>query len=273
MNQPNDKFTLPPSPKIETSQVDKVPEIKEEIQRNEVNLSRDTNSNGATEGNSLPAESSGNTLSPESTEGEIIDAIQQASITSDSSILPPQRSESGDRSLFPNANLVNPRTQATTEEPEISTEEKEIKEVKIQYKLTPKFNKWCELFFDKSKDSKTYLNKTQSALAAYNLDPKKQYFVASKIGQQNYEKLSNVASEIADNKGYTFEKFVDIAWVKVLKSDSPEWWDRFGDMVGFRSMKPTTVINAQTQNNTIINVPEGEKKTFNDQFRDFVKNS
>lgn len=155
---------------------------------------------------------------------------------------------------------------------ELPQEEKEIAEVKKNYKLTPKFNKWCELYFSKE-NKETYLNATQSAIQAYSLDPKEQYGVARSMGSQNLAKLDNVASQIAESKGYTFDKFVDVAWVKMLKSESPEWWDRVGDMVGFRSMKPTTVINAPVQNNTQINVSGEQAKSFNDQFREFVKAS
>lgn len=162
-----------------------------------------------------------------------------------------------------------PTIPAISGEVEENVEEKEIEAVKTQYKLTPKFNKWCELFFDKSKDSPTYLNKTKSAITAYNLDPVKQYFVASKIGQQNYQKLSNVASEIAENKGYNFEKWLDVGWLNALRSQSPEWWDRMGDVLKFRDLKPTVINN--TQNNTQINISEPDQVNFNSQFKKFIE--
>jgi hypothetical protein len=150
-------------------------------------------------------------------------------------------------------------------------ENNQVEEVKKQYKLTPKFNKWCDLFFDKT-NKQTYLNRTQSAIQAYSLDPIAQYNAARVIGSQNYAKLNNVASEIAENKGYTMDKWLDVGWLNALKSDSPEWWDRIGDTLGFRSMKPQVQIQNNTQNNTIVNVGEEEQKSFNDQFRNFIKN-
>jgi hypothetical protein len=148
-----------------------------------------------------------------------------------------------------------------------------VEEIKKEYKLTPKFNKWVECFFDKSPDSKTYMNKTQSAIVAYNLDSVTEYGIAGSMGYQNFKKLQNVASRIGDEKGWTFEKFMQVGWLNALKSDKPEWWDRMGDMLGFRSMKPQVVVQQNTQNNTLIEVADGDKKSFNDQFKDFIKAS
>lgn len=210
----NDKFTLPPSPKIETSPIDQVPEIKREVQGNETNLSRATDNRGGTRGDILAVEPT---------------------------------------------------------EPDVSAEEKELAEVKTQYKLTPKFTAWIKCFTD-PKEKATYGNKTQSAIKAYSLDPVKDYAVAGSMGYQNFKKLQSVASIFAEQKGYTFDKMMDAAWLKFLKSEDPAWFDRLADWFGVRDLKPTTVIDARSQTN-IINVPEGEKKTFNDQFRDFIKSS
>lgn len=167
---------------------------------------------------------------------------------------------------------------AQEDEPPEHTEEKEIAEVKKKYILTPKFNKWFEYFTQKGhtvhikgEDKETYMNQTLSTIKAYNLDPVREYHLGSTIGHKNMRKAENLASTIAAEKGYTIDKFVDVAYLNMMKKESPEWWDRFGDMVGFRSMKPQVVVQNNTQNNTLINVPDGEKKSFNDQFREFVK--
>lgn len=213
---PNDKFTLPPSPKIQASQADPIPEINRDVQGNETDLSRNTNIKGE--------------------------------IRRTRDILPVEPSE-----------------------PDVSAEEKELAEVKTQYKLTPKFTAWVTYFTD-PKEKGTYGNKTESAIKAYNLDPVKQRAVAGSMGYQNFKKLQNVASMFAEQKGYTFDKMLDAAWLKFLKSEDPAWFDRLADWFGVRDLKPTTLIDARSQTN-IINVPEGEKKTFNDQFRDFIKSS
>ena len=157
-------------------------------------------------------------------------------------------------------------------DPEPDSEETQIAEVKKTYRLTPKFNKWVECFFDKS-NKVTYMNRTQSALIAYNLDPKTEYGIASSMGYQNFRKLQHVATRVADENGWTFEKFMQVGWLKTLSSESPEWWDRMGDMLGFRELKPAVLVQQNTQNNTIVNVAPEEKKSFNEQFRNFIKAS
>lgn len=224
----NDKFTLPPSPKIETSPADSIPEGSRGIQRNAIGVEGNTNAsaNSSTSPSlaSLPA-------SPR--------PVHKGSVENQTE--------------------------------EISAEEKELAEVKTQYKLTPKFTAWIKCFTD-PKEKATYGNKTQSAIKAYSLDPVKDYAVAGSMGYQNFKKLQSVASIFAEQKGYTFDKMMDAAWLKFLKSEDPAWFDRLADWFGVRDLKPTTLIDARSQTN-IINVPEGEKKTFNDQFRDFVKSS
>lgn len=161
----------------------------------------------------------------------------------------------------------------TIEESSEQIEATQIETTKKTFKGTPKFNEWCRLFLDKSNEE-TFGNKTQSALQAYNLDPKSQYHVGGQIGYENFKKLETFASSYADSKGYTVGKLLDHAYLKFLKSDSPEWWDRLMDYFGYRSMKPQVMVQNNTQTNTQINVvPEGEQKTFNDQFRDFIKAS
>lgn len=168
----------------------------------------------------------------------------------------------------------SPSVLATPPVPEIietnEDEEKEIEEVKVKYKLTPKFNRWCELYTD-PKNKRTYGNKTESAIQAYGLDPVKQRVVAGSMGYQNFKKLQNAASIFAEQKGYTFDKWLDVGWLKMLQSNSPDWWDRVGDLTGYRSMKPAVVVQNNTQNNQYnLNAPE--VVDFNKKFREFITN-
>lgn len=161
--------------------------------------------------------------------------------------------------------------EATEEDqPELPPEEKEIAEVKTQYRLTPKFNAWYNLYLDKS-NKETYLNQTKAALEAYSLDPKTQYQVAAQIGYKNMKKVEDLCLRIAEERGYTVDKWLDKSWLQMLKSDSPEWWDRIGDQLGFRSLKPAVQINQKTQNNTFVNVTPEQQQSFNDDFKSFVK--
>lgn len=159
-------------------------------------------------------------------------------------------------------------TEAEKTPEQIETEE--IEQIKTNYRLTPKFNQWCINFFDKN-NKQTYLNKTQSAIDAYGLDPIKQYHVGSKIGQQNYHKLSNVAADVAERNNFSMDLWLNKGWLKMLESDNPAWWDRIGEVLGFKTAAPQIVLNQNTQNNTQVNVNGVEKEKFNDQFRKWIE--
>ncbi len=95
-----------------------------------------------------------------------------------------------------------------------------------------KFSTWTMCFLDSS-DKQTFGNLTQSALKAYQLDPKEQYFSAAVIGSENYKKLKKIASYYADQKGYSLGNLIDIAYEKMLNSNSCDWWDRLVKLFGY----------------------------------------
>lgn len=198
--------------------------------------------------------------------------------TTSQSVVIPQASRSvHEGSIKPTTKAITPTDPPSEDE---NTEENEIAEVKKTYKLTPKFNLFRQYYTQKGytlkikeEERSTQWNATVSTLKAYNLNPDKQYDLASSMGSQNVRKLKDLAMVIAEQRGYTFDKWLDKGWLQLLKAESPEWWDRIGDTLGFRSMKPQVVVDNRTQNNTLVQVGEGEQKSFNDQFRDFVKSS
>ena len=127
------------------------------------------------------------------------------------------------------------------------------------YKESVKFDRWVECFLDvNSKDVEddnkvvikrgTYGNATQSALVAYNLDPKTQYFSAGKIGSENYKKVKNLASRYAESKGIGVGRMIDIALAKMIESKAPDWWDRLMQLFGFMDMKGGVVVPVQINN-------------------------
>lgn len=126
-------------------------------------------------------------------------------------------------------------------------EEKEITEVKKKYYLTPKFQRWVELFLDKS-NNETFGNATRAALQAYNLDEEKQYSSASDIGYKNMRKVENLGSMYAAKKGFGFGNLMDIAMNKAISTDNPGWWDRVAEMIRVRDRK------VDEKNSTITNI-------------------
>lgn len=166
----------------------------------------------------------------------------------------------------------DPGITKTVEPPpaEISPEEKEIKIVKKQYKLTPKFNAWVQYFTNKN-NPETYGNKTQSAILAYSLDPKTEYAIAGSMGYQNFKKLQSLASVFADHKGVTFDKLMQTAMARAMSSENPEWWDRVMEMTGYKEPKGAqVVVQNNTQNNVQVN--GAEAVDFSAKFKQFLEN-
>ena len=128
-----------------------------------------------------------------------------------------------------------------------------------KYRESVKFDKWVECFLDvNNKDIEdenhvivkrgTYGNATQSALVAYDLDPKTQYFSAGKIGSENYKKVKNLASRYAETKGIGVGRMIDVALGKTIESKSPDWWDRLMQLFGFMDMKGGVIFPIQVNN-------------------------
>jgi hypothetical protein len=127
--------------------------------------------------------------------------------------------------------------------------------------------KWVELFTD-PKNKETYGNRTESAMQAYNC---KSRHDAGNIGYQNYKKLGGLASVFVENKGITIEKIMTVLATRAITSENPRWFEMFTEMIGIRDPKgASVVINNLQQNNTVTNVSEEEKESFNEQFRKFV---
>lgn len=150
---------------------------------------------------------------------------------------------------------------------EPSEEEQELSELIKPFKRFPKLKKWTELFLDKN-NPKTYGNRTESAMQAYNC---KDRLSASAIGVQNFRKLRGVMAIFADDKGITIDKVIEVTAARALTSDSPEWMKLFTSMTGIYDPKaPQLIVNNNTQNNTQINIASADQVDFNKAFKDFV---
>lgn len=98
-------------------------------------------------------------------------------------------------------------------EQSITTTEPSPKEIEVAEK---KYEKWCQAFL--KKDSPTYGNATQSALAIYKT---KSYRNATSIGYQNYRKLQGTGLVFLENQGMGAQYWIDLA-AKKAKNGSYE---------------------------------------------------
>lgn len=125
--------------------------------------------------------------------------------------------------------------EVTTQTPK-ELEAEQIKQLKQLFKGTPKFNRWCQLYFDET-SKETYGNATKSALAAYKLDPKKQYASAGQIGYENLKKLENMGNSIGmsvlEALGYNFIELMKIGMGKVIEGNFSDW-KGFMEFIGFK---------------------------------------
>lgn len=109
-------------------------------------------------------------------------------------------------------------------------------------KGSKKFKDWCKYFLDPK--SPTYGNKTQSALKVYK---SKKYASAGQIGWENYKKLENQLSLIADSQGYGAAELFKISMKKAMDGSYSDW-EKFMQQLGyFKPVKelPASVINQQ----------------------------
>lgn len=90
-----------------------------------------------------------------------------------------------------------------------------------KYRDTPKFKAWRDYFLDKS-NKQTFGNATQSAILAYNLNPKDQYWSAASIGKDNLQKLQTVGVEYLEKVGITPGMVYQVFWNKALASQNLE---------------------------------------------------
>lgn len=98
-----------------------------------------------------------------------------------------------------------------------------------EYRITEKFKKWEECYFDDS-NSETYLNATRSALKVYNTTS---YSSAATIGSDNLRKLENIGQRIGEKLGITPEQLIKLAMKKAVETDKEAYWDRVAKAVGY----------------------------------------
>jgi hypothetical protein len=105
-----------------------------------------------------------------------------------------------------------------------------------------KFNDWCKYFLDPQ--SPSYGNRTQSAFRAYK---SKLYSTAGQIGYENYKKLENQLTLIADSQGYGLNELFRISMKKAMEGSYSDW-ERFMQQLGyfmpFKQLE-ATVFNQQ----------------------------
>lgn len=150
---------------------------------------------------------------------------------------------------------------------EQSKKPKKLSPEELLDQLTLKQQRWLEAYFNK--DSPTFGNSTKSAIYAYELDPKKQYYVAAQIGHENMKKHKNLGKIYLESKGLTYFKMLDIASKRMLTQDkSTAWFDRVmkhGDWVDPK------ITDMNPQNNfTLINVTSAETVNYNQKFLEFM---
>lgn len=97
-----------------------------------------------------------------------------------------------------------------------------------QGELSLKFQRWVELFTDKS-NPKLYGNKTQCALAVYDTD---NYASACSIGYQNFRKLQFLSAEILEKEGFGYAEMMKIGMAKVMSGTFGDW-DKMMERCGY----------------------------------------
>jgi hypothetical protein len=125
------------------------------------------------------------------------------------------------------------------------------------YRITEKYKRWEELFFDKH-NKETYGNATRSALVAYSLDEKTQYNVAAQIGMANMRKHENIIGKYYEGKGVTAAKMYDILFDKMLMAKNPDLLFAIAEKMGVLMpdykpvSSPQVYINSTTNSQTNI---------------------
>ncbi len=149
----------------------------------------------------------------------------------------------------------------------------ELHETLTKMNARPKLALWAKYFFDRA-NKKTYGNKTQSAMAAYSLDPETQYWSAAKIGQENYKKLSIFATGYYDADGMTVAKVLDLIAVHAVagKAKALEMLAILTDVYNPK-LAQITINNTQNNTNTITNVKADDPRIsqLNKDFQEFIE--
>lgn len=105
-----------------------------------------------------------------------------------------------------------------------------------EYRESLKFEKWVENFFNKQ-NPETYGNATKSALKVYNTE---KINSAATIGKENYRKLQNMRSTIADMEGFGVGEFIKIAIAKAMKGEYKDW-ESLGIQLGHFDAEPNKI--------------------------------
>ena len=152
--------------------------------------------------------------------------------------------------------------------PNATAEDKAIQKIVevngIRYNRTPKYMEWERLYLDK-KSKETYLNATQSAIKAYNLDPIRQYDVAGQIGSANVKKHQDIIGKYYRSKGKTEETLWDLYWQMMLAKKDVNMLNAIAKTMGVPMPQYEPGTNPQyvlAQQNNNINVTGDMSLTF-----------
>jgi len=133
--------------------------------------------------------------------------------------------------------------------------------------MSIKFDLFVKYYSDPNEKG-TFGNGTKSAIKAYGLDPETQYSSARVIASENLTKLNYLARDYLDSKGISFFKLIDVAVAKMIKSDSPGWFDRVMILCGYKNEQEKTII--QQFNNSSMEIGNDEKNQLNEDFNNFL---
>lgn len=155
----------------------------------------------------------------------------------------------------------------------VSEEQQELLNIQKKLDTYPKLRQWLFLFLDKS-NKNTYGNKTRSALIAYGLDEKKQYYSAARIGFENYQKLKIVASAYYDADGMTTAKVLDLIAVHAV-AGKPKALEMLATITGVYDPKAAQITINNTQNNqttiTTVKADDPRIAQVNKDFQEFIE--
>lgn len=124
------------------------------------------------------------------------------------------------------------------------------------YKITEKYRRWEQCFFDK-KDKETYGNATQSVIKAYNLDPVTQYDTARLMGSENLAKHNNIIKGFYEAEGITPAKMYQILFNKMLSARTPDLWYAIAESMeiptpNYKPVTNATYVMQQTTNQVSV---------------------
>lgn len=175
--------------------------------------------------------------------------------------------------------IVSEEEKKIEETPQLETDEQQLDRVEKQEEqkkryLTPKYLEWERLYLTKS-NKETFGNATQSAITAYNLDPIKQYGVASQIGHENIRKHKQIHKRLFEELGITTGKLLEVIWNKAVVSNNLDLLQWVIDLVDADLPKlPTNKgsNNTYIQNNNTVEGGVTIADLKDDELRTFIRN-